>query len=211
VRLWDKGNELFKAKEFRSAVDAYTLSLALEANSAPVHANRAAAYMKLRRWEDAEADCTAALVCEPGYFKALMRRGAVRLETGVEGAEAAALTFEAEAKLLEAITERKALYAWRTEREAWEITTKANFLQMETEMKEAKTRLKSAEFGSNEAFELSVSLGETQGKSCISQIPRLFDHTILTLFFKTQAGTRGRGGAGRRKVVSISHLPHSAD
>ena len=116
------------------------------------------------------------------------------------GAEAAALTFEAEAKLLEAITEREALYAWRTEREAWEITTKANFLQMETEMKEAKTRLKSAEFGSNEAFELSVSLGETQGKSCISQIPRLFDHTILTLFFKTQ----GALDAARLETVAAA-------
>ena len=91
TREKEKGNELFKAKEFRSAIDAYTLSLTLDPQSAPVHANRAAAYMKLKRWDDAEADCTAALTCEPGYFKALMRRGAVRLETGVQGAEAAAL------------------------------------------------------------------------------------------------------------------------
>jgi len=60
-------------------------------------------------------------------------------------------------------------------------------------------------------LEAAAHAGLVKGKYCISQIPRLFDHTILTLFFKTQAGTRGRGGAGRRKVVSISHLPHSAD
>ena len=91
TREKEKGNELFKAREFRSAIDCYTLSLTLDPGAAPVHANRAAAYMKLKQWENAEADCTAALTSQPGYFKALMRRGAVRLETGTEGAEAAAL------------------------------------------------------------------------------------------------------------------------
>jgi hypothetical protein len=45
-----------------------------------------------------------------------------------------------------------------------------------------------------------VSLGETQGKSCISQIPRLFDHTILTLFFKTQ----GALDAARLETVAAA-------
>lgn len=38
-------------------------------------------------WSEAEADCTAALQLEPGNVKALVRRGAARLELGnAEGA-----------------------------------------------------------------------------------------------------------------------------
>ena len=101
MREKEKGNELFKAKEFRSAIEAYTLSLTLDPESAAVYANRAAAYMKQRRWHEAEADCTAALAAEPGYFKALMRRGAIRLETGEAGAESAALEDLKAAELIE--------------------------------------------------------------------------------------------------------------
>ena len=50
MREKEKGNELFKAKEFRSAIEAYTLSLKLDPDSPAVHSNRAAALMKQGRW-----------------------------------------------------------------------------------------------------------------------------------------------------------------
>ena len=76
MREKEKGNELFKAKEFRSAIEAYTLSLKLDPDSPAVHSNRAAALMKQTRWHDAIADCDLALDLDPKFFKALMRRGA---------------------------------------------------------------------------------------------------------------------------------------
>ena len=101
MREKEKGNELFKAKEFRSAIEAYTLSLKLDPDSPAVHSNRAAALMKQGRWHDAIADCDLALDLDPKFFKALMRRGAARLETGVAGDEAAALDDLTAAELIE--------------------------------------------------------------------------------------------------------------
>ena len=86
TREREKGNELFKAREYRSAVDSYALAIALDPESAAAHANRAAARMKLKMWEAAVEDCTAALAIEPGHLKALARRAACRLESGTEGA-----------------------------------------------------------------------------------------------------------------------------
>jgi predicted Zn-dependent protease len=56
-RLWqarrekEKGNEMFKAKEYPNAINAYSLSLKLSPGVAAVHTNRAAAYLKVKRCE----------------------------------------------------------------------------------------------------------------------------------------------------------------
>lgn len=80
AREKEKGNELFKAREFRSAIEAYDVSIALDPTVAAPFANRAAAFMKLKRWGDAICDCDAALAICTNHFKALLRRGASRLE-----------------------------------------------------------------------------------------------------------------------------------
>jgi len=84
TREKEKGNELFKAREYRSAIEAYGLSLALDPSSAATRCNRAAAYMKLKRWHDAIADCDAAIKSDGAYFKAYARRAAAALETGAD-------------------------------------------------------------------------------------------------------------------------------
>ena len=76
----EKGNELFRAREYSSAVDAYALALALDPACVAARSNRAAANMKLRRWRDAIADCDAVIAAEPEHVKALARRGESRLE-----------------------------------------------------------------------------------------------------------------------------------
>ena len=76
----EKGNELFRAREYSSAVDAYALALALDPACVAARSNRAAANMKLRRWRDAVADCDAVIAAEPEHVKALARRGESRLE-----------------------------------------------------------------------------------------------------------------------------------
>lgn len=91
VREKEKGNELFKAREYRSAIESYDVSVALDPTVAAAFANRAAAYMKLKRWSDAIGDCDAALKIDGTHFKALLRRGCCRLEAGETGAAAFAL------------------------------------------------------------------------------------------------------------------------
>ena len=78
----DKGNEEFRAREFSAAVRCYTLSLLYKPGVAATHCNRAAAYLKLKRYEDVVTDCNSALSFQPGYVKALSRRGAAYLELG---------------------------------------------------------------------------------------------------------------------------------
>ena len=91
AREKEKGNELFKAREYRSAIEAYDVSIALDAANPAPFANRAAAYMKLRRWSDAARDCDAALALDPEHFKALLRRGACALEANEQDAASVAL------------------------------------------------------------------------------------------------------------------------
>lgn len=69
-----------RAKEFTAAVEHYTLALGQKPNNAPLHSNRAAAYMKLSLWAEAEQDCTYALDLDPRNVKALLRRSTARLE-----------------------------------------------------------------------------------------------------------------------------------
>ncbi|KAK9805516.1 hypothetical protein WJX72_002763 [[Myrmecia] bisecta] len=75
-----KGNDFFKAREFDKAVVAYTRAIALRGDCAAFYANRAAAFLALKRFEDAEMDCNKAIVLQPGYDKALLRRANARVE-----------------------------------------------------------------------------------------------------------------------------------
>jgi hypothetical protein len=77
-----KGNECFRAKEYAAAVERYTISLALNPTNGSVRGNRAAAYLKLRLWAEAAADCDAALEADPNFVKARVRRATARLELG---------------------------------------------------------------------------------------------------------------------------------
>jgi len=51
------------------------------------HANRAACYLSMERFEEAVADCTAAIAADAAYVKAYLRRGTARERAGdLEGA-----------------------------------------------------------------------------------------------------------------------------
>ncbi|KAL8545428.1 hypothetical protein ACS0TY_005550 [Phlomoides rotata] len=73
------GNEFFKQKKFSEAVDCYSRSIALSP-TAVAYANRAMAYIKLKRFQDAENDCTEALNLDDRYIKAYSRRSTARKE-----------------------------------------------------------------------------------------------------------------------------------
>jgi len=51
-----------------------------DAQRTALHSNRAFAYIKLGRWEEAESDCSSSLSLSPGAVKALYRRAMARVE-----------------------------------------------------------------------------------------------------------------------------------
>lgn len=64
-RLKNKGNMAFADKRYTDAIEAYTHCLALQPDMAVVYANRAAAHIKLKQFDRAEADCTEAINRDP--------------------------------------------------------------------------------------------------------------------------------------------------
>ncbi|XP_076950837.1 uncharacterized protein LOC143623933 [Bidens hawaiensis] len=75
------GNEFFKQRKYKEAVECYSRSLALSP-TAVAYANRAMAYLKLKRFQEAEDDCTEALNLDDRYIKAYSRRSTARKELG---------------------------------------------------------------------------------------------------------------------------------
>lgn len=75
------GNKHFKEKMFVQAVESYSQSIALQP-SAVAYANRAMAHIKIRRFKEAEIDCTEAIALDDRYVKAYSRRGTARKELG---------------------------------------------------------------------------------------------------------------------------------
>ncbi|XP_062144145.1 uncharacterized protein LOC133851646 isoform X2 [Alnus glutinosa] len=75
------GNEYFKKKKFKEAIECYSRSIALSP-TAVAYANRAMAYLKIKRFQEAEDDCTEALNLDDRYIKAYSRRATARKELG---------------------------------------------------------------------------------------------------------------------------------
>lgn len=73
----EKGNGLFREKNYRDAAGCYSEALTLCPNEEPERAvflkNRAACYLKLQEYEKARLDCVAALQISPGDVKSLYR------------------------------------------------------------------------------------------------------------------------------------------
>lgn len=77
-----KGNDYFRAHDYRAAVEAFTVAAELDPTSVAARANRAAAYLKLHMWSDAETDACETLRLDPGNLKAQLRRAQARCELG---------------------------------------------------------------------------------------------------------------------------------
>ncbi|KAJ7977859.1 RNA polymerase II-associated protein 3 [Quillaja saponaria] len=108
------GNEYFKQKKFKEAVDCYSRSIALSP-SAVAYANRAMAYLKLRRYQEAEDDCTEAVNLDDRYIKAYSRRATARkelkkLKQSVEDAEFALRLEPNNQEVKKQYNETKSLY-----------------------------------------------------------------------------------------------------
>ncbi|XP_003569065.1 RNA polymerase II-associated protein 3 [Brachypodium distachyon] len=109
----EQGNEYFKQKKFAEAIGCYSRSIALSP-TAVAFANRAMAYLKLRRFEEAENDCTEALNLDDRYVKAYSRRitarkGLGKLKEAMDDAEFAVSVDANNPELRKQYSEIKAL------------------------------------------------------------------------------------------------------
>ncbi|KAJ7610977.1 hypothetical protein FB45DRAFT_942195 [Roridomyces roridus] len=75
----EKGNAAFKAGDYPTAVGHYSVAIHNDRNDATFPLNRAAAYLKLGKNEDAERDCDTVLNLSKGNVKALFRRAQARV------------------------------------------------------------------------------------------------------------------------------------
>jgi len=80
----EEGNAAFKAQRFNDAIESYTHAIALNSYDPTYLTNRAAAYMALKRFKPALADCqqAAALQSDSPSPKTLIRLARCQLSTG---------------------------------------------------------------------------------------------------------------------------------
>ncbi|KAI6098852.1 TPR-like protein [Pisolithus croceorrhizus] len=78
----EKGNEAFKAGDYPTAIGHYTTAILADGDDPTFYLNRAAAYLKLGKNEDAERDSTKVLSLNPNNVKAFFRRGQARRPLG---------------------------------------------------------------------------------------------------------------------------------
>ena len=77
-----KGNECFRAKEFDEAYLYYSRSIYFDNSQHITFANRAMVCIRLKKYRQAEMDCTASLDINATYTKAISRRGMARHKQG---------------------------------------------------------------------------------------------------------------------------------
>ncbi|KAJ6816007.1 outer envelope protein 64, mitochondrial [Iris pallida] len=76
--LKEKGNAAFKGKQWNKAVNMYSEAIKLNDTNATYYCNRAAAYLELGCFQQAEADCNQAITLDKKNVKAYLRRGTAR-------------------------------------------------------------------------------------------------------------------------------------
>ncbi|ESO89946.1 hypothetical protein LOTGIDRAFT_74812, partial [Lottia gigantea] len=75
----NKGNEHFKKGEYDQAIEWYTKGSNSDPTNALLPGNRAMALLKLERYGAAEVDANQAIILDPLYYKAYLRRAAARV------------------------------------------------------------------------------------------------------------------------------------
>ncbi|KAH7654768.1 Amidase protein [Dioscorea alata] len=74
----EKGNTAFKEKQWQKAIGFYSEAIKLNGNSATYFSNRAAAYLEVGSYLQAETDCSTAISLDKKNVKAYLRRGTAR-------------------------------------------------------------------------------------------------------------------------------------
>ncbi|XP_054277821.1 RNA polymerase II-associated protein 3-like [Macrosteles quadrilineatus] len=82
--LYEKelGNKHVKNSKWDDAIGCYTRAIEAYSKDPVFFANRALCYLKKKKFEMVESDCTASLRLDPTYVKAMLRRAAAREALG---------------------------------------------------------------------------------------------------------------------------------
>ncbi|EGG22816.1 hypothetical protein DFA_04946 [Cavenderia fasciculata] len=75
LKYKDIGNKFFQQQKYKDAVEYYTLAIDLDPSSSILFSNRAIAYIKLKNFHQAEADCNRSINLDSTNVKAYHRRG----------------------------------------------------------------------------------------------------------------------------------------
>lgn len=73
----EEGNACFRKGLYRDAITHYTEALKRNFNDPRIYSNRAACYIKLMAWREAEKDCDDALKLDPKFVRATIRKAQV--------------------------------------------------------------------------------------------------------------------------------------
>ncbi|KAG6424318.1 hypothetical protein SASPL_114733 [Salvia splendens] len=73
-----QGNQAFKDKQWQRAIGYYTEAIKLNSSNATYYSNRAAAYLEIGSYIQAEADCSQAIDLDKKNVKSYLRRGTAR-------------------------------------------------------------------------------------------------------------------------------------
>jgi tetratricopeptide (TPR) repeat protein len=70
----NKGNDLYRAKDYKAAADAYGKAIGIDPTNASLYTNRAAAYLMATMLPQALSDCEKAISIDPTNSKAVFRK-----------------------------------------------------------------------------------------------------------------------------------------
>lgn len=73
-----KGNDAFVQANYSASLRYYSWAIEYDRNDAIFHLNRAAVYLQLAKYAEAEQDCTSSITLDPNNPKAFYRRGLSR-------------------------------------------------------------------------------------------------------------------------------------
>ncbi|XP_031261234.1 outer envelope protein 64, mitochondrial isoform X4 [Pistacia vera] len=76
--LKEKGNAAFKGRQWNKAVSYYSEAIKINGTNATYYCNRAAAYLELGCFQQAEEDCSKAISLDKKNVKAYLRRGTAK-------------------------------------------------------------------------------------------------------------------------------------
>ncbi|KAK0146507.1 Tetratricopeptide repeat protein 12 [Merluccius polli] len=127
--LKDKGNEAYARQDYKTAVEFYSDGLAELRDMQPLYTNRAQAYIKLGKYNEAVSDCEWALKCNERCIKAYVHMGKAYI--GLRNYKEARNCYE---KIVEIEPGREKMakeyltqVEWEEERERQELSAREEF------------------------------------------------------------------------------------
>ncbi|XP_078273412.1 RNA polymerase II-associated protein 3 isoform X2 [Rhinoraja longicauda] len=84
----EKGNDYFKDGKYEEAMECYTRAMTMDPYNPVFPTNRAATFLKRKKYGVAESDCNLAIALDMSFWKAYLRRGAARFNlNNLQGAK----------------------------------------------------------------------------------------------------------------------------